>query len=171
MILQACRAYGLRAGILRYFNAAGADPDGELREEHDPETHLIPLTIDAALGAAPPLRIFGADYPTPDGSCIRDYIHVTDLANAHVRALSELLAGGSTFIRNLGTGTGYSVKEVVAAVGEVLGLAVPREIHPRREGDPPALTALPDPETVAALKHSSLRTIVETAARNRKRRG
>lgn len=147
MILQTCHASHLRAGILRYFNAAGADPDGELREEHNPETHLIPLAIDAAFGSAPPLRIFGADYPTPDGTCIRDYIHVTDLAQAHVRALNDLISGAPPFIRNLGTGAGHSVKEVIATVRDVLGSTVPHEIHPRREGDPPALTALPDLET------------------------
>jgi UDP-arabinose 4-epimerase len=169
LILDACHAPGLRAGILRYFNAAGADPDGELLEEHDPETHLIPLTIDAALGTAPPLKVFGDDYPTSDGTCIRDYIHVTDLANAHVRALKELGTGCGTFIRNLGTGKGHSVKEVIETVAQVTGRKVPFEMCPRREGDPPALVAHPDPGTVESLKYPNLPEIVETAARYRKR--
>ncbi len=167
MILDAGRAHGLRSAILRYFNAAGADPEGELREEHDPETHLIPLAIDAALGKGPPLQVFGSDYPTPDGSCIRDFIHVTDLAGAHVRALRELMGGGAGFIRNLGTGTGYSVKEIIRAVGSATGLEVPHTYCPRREGDPPALIADAGTES-AQFRYSSLDTIVETAllARN-----
>jgi UDP-arabinose 4-epimerase len=169
IILDACHAHGLRAGILRYFNAAGADPEGELREEHSPETHLIPLAIDAALGTAPPLRIFGSDYETPDGTCIRDYIHVTDLAEAHVTALRELLNGEPTFIRNLGTGNGHSVKDVMATVSAVTGTAVPHEFCERREGDPPALAAAVDAKTAATLKYSTLPTIVETAVRSRRR--
>jgi len=167
MILDACHAHALRSGILRYFNAAGADPDGDLREEHDPETHLIPLAIDAALGQAPPLRIFGTDYPTADGTCIRDYIHVSDLADAHVRAMQELLNGGPSSIRNLGTGHGHSVREVVEAVSRAVGQPVPAEQHPRREGDPAALAALPDPETAALLRFPDLQQIVETAVRSR----
>ena len=171
LILDTCHAHGLRAGILRYFNAAGADPDGELLEEHDPETHLIPLTIDAAFGTAPPLRVFGDDYPTADGTCVRDYIHVSDLAAAHVRAMRGLLAGSASFIRNLGTGQGHSVREVIDAVTAVTGLPVPHEIHPRREGDPPALIAAVDPEHLARLKYRDLHEIIRTAACQRKRRG
>lgn len=169
LILDTCHAHGLRAGILRYFNAAGADPDGELHEEHEPETHLIPLAIDAALGTAPPLHVFGDDYPTPDGTCIRDYIHVADLAAEHVRAMRELLDGGPTFTRNLGTGAGRSVKEVIAAVAGVTGRPVPHEIHARREGDPPALVAAPDLQSPDTLTYSSLEMIIENAARHRKR--
>ena len=104
---------------LRYFNAAGADPEGELGEDHDPETHLIPLVIAAAQGPWGALTVYGTDYPTPDGTCIRDYVHVTDLADAHVRGIGHLLDGGGPMALNLGTGTGYSVKEVVAAVAEI----------------------------------------------------
>ena len=136
-------AHGTRYAALRYFNAAGADPDGEIGEEHDPETHLIPLVLRAALGRGETLRIFGTDYPTPDGTAIRDYIHVTDLADAHVRALAALSAGGESFQLNLGTGTGYSVREVVAAVERIAERPVPRREAPRRAGDPPELVADP----------------------------
>jgi len=135
------RAYGLRWISLRYFNAAGADPDGELGEVHDPETHLIPLAIEAALGRRPYLEIYGTDYPTPDGTAIRDYIHVTDLADAHVRALDYLRRGGASTAFNLGAGRGYSVREVVAAVERVSGRRVPALEAPRRPGDPPVLVA------------------------------
>ena len=118
------QAHGIRAYALRYFNAAGADPQGEIGEDHDPETHLIPLVIQAALGQRPEVKIFGTDYATPDGSAVRDYIHVTDLAEAHVQATERLLGGGDSRFLNLGTGTGHSVKEVVAAVERVSGLAV-----------------------------------------------
>ena len=135
------RAYGLRSVSLRYFNAAGADVDGHLGEDHDPETHLIPLAINAALGLAPPLDVLGADYPTVDGTAVRDYIHVGDLANAHVSALTHLLAGGATAAMNLGTGRGYSVKEIIAAVERISGRSVPHRFRPRREGDAPLLAA------------------------------
>jgi UDP-glucose-4-epimerase GalE len=133
-------AYGLTSIRLRYFNAAGADPDGELGEEHDPEIHLIPRAIDAAGGGAE-LLIFGDDYHTPDGTCLRDYIHVTDLADAHVRALDRLEAGGSSTVYNLGYGRPYSVKEVIDAVSDVVGRRVPCRIAPRRAGDPAVLYA------------------------------
>ena len=168
LILDTCQAHGMRAGILRYFNAAGADPDGDLREEHDPETHLIPLAIDAALGTAPPLKVFGSDYPTPDGTCVRDYIHVTDLAAAHVQAMQELLGGAPLFIRNLGTGTGHSVREVMESIGQVTGKPVPHSAHDRRPGDPPALEADVSPATRAALKFPTLTDIIRTAWRSRK---
>jgi UDP-arabinose 4-epimerase len=134
-------AYGLRYASLRYFNAAGADENGETGECHDPETHLIPLALMAATGSAPELQIFGDDYPTPDGTCVRDYIHVNDLADAHVKALRHLAAGGDCVAANLGTGDGYSVMQVINMVEEVTGRKVPRRIVGRRAGDPPALVA------------------------------
>jgi UDP-arabinose 4-epimerase len=133
-------AYDFRYAALRYFNAAGADPDGEVGEVHDPETHLIPLAIEAAVGTGQ-LQIFGTDYPTPDGTAIRDYIHVADLADAHVRALSKLQGGTKALRLNLGTGTGHSVREVVASVGKVTGHPVRSREVGRRAGDPPALVA------------------------------
>ncbi len=133
------RIHGLRSASLRYFNAAGADPAGRLGEDHDPETHLIPLAIDAALGRRPPLEVFGQDYPTPDGTCIRDYVHVSDLATAHVLALGALDDRSVTF--NLGNGAGHSVLEVIAAVERATGCPVPWNPAPRRAGDPAALVA------------------------------
>jgi UDP-arabinose 4-epimerase len=158
-------AYGLRSACLRYFNAAGADPDGELGERHDPETHLIPLAIAAALGKGK-LRVFGTDYPTPDGTAIRDFIHVADLADGHVRALRHLAAGGESFTLNLGTGKGFSVREVIREVENTAGVSVPLEYEARREGDAPELVA--DPQKASRLlgwtpQHSSLKTIVQTA--------
>jgi len=134
------RAYGLRFAALRYFNAAGADPDGELGEDHDPETHLIPLAIEAARGGKH-LEIFGTDYPTPDGTAVRDYIHVQDLADAHVAALAKLGDGASRLFVNLGTGRGHSVREVIAAVEKVSGMKVAARESGRRAGDPPELVA------------------------------
>lgn len=131
--------HGLRYAALRYFNAAGAHPDGRLGEDHDPETHLIPLVIDAALGRREALSIFGRDYDTPDGTCIRDYIHVCDLADAHVRVLDRLDQGSVAY--NLGNGAGHSVLEVVAAVERVTGRRVPANFADRRPGDPPVLVA------------------------------
>ena len=131
----------LRCIALRYFNAAGCHPDGSLGEDHDPEEHLIPLAIDAALGRRPGLRIHGGDYETPDGTCIRDYIHVQDLARAHVLALEELDRGEAYRVFNLGTGRGHSVREVIASVQGVTGRPVPAEVGPRRAGDPPRLVA------------------------------
>jgi UDP-glucose 4-epimerase len=131
--------HGLRSASLRYFNAAGADPAGRLGEDHDPETHLIPLAIDAVLGRRPPLAIFGTDYPTPDGTCIRDYVHVTDLADAHIRVLGQL--DGRSVRYNVGTGRGYSVKEIMEAVGRIAGRPVPAETGPRRMGDAAVLIA------------------------------
>jgi UDP-glucose-4-epimerase GalE len=134
------RAYGIRSICLRYFNAAGADPGGELGEDHDPEIHLIPRALDAARGG-PPFELFGEDYPTPDGTCIRDYVHVTDLADAHVRALGRLLNGGSSATYNVGTEQPSSVREVLAAVERVTGRHVPYTPAARRPGDPAALYA------------------------------
>lgn len=139
-------AHGLRSVCLRYFNAAGADPGGGLGEDHDPETHLIPLAVEAALGKRPPLQVFGSDYPTPDGTAVRDYVHVLDLAQAHVAALRYLESGEANGASpcsafNLGTGRGASVAEVLAAVAAVSGRAVPHTMGPRRAGDPPMLVA------------------------------
>ncbi len=134
------RAYGLRWMALRYFNAAGADPDGRLGEDHDPEIHVIPRAIAAALGRDD-LQVFGRDYPTPDGTCLRDYVHVTDLADAHVRALAHLEAGGSPEALNVGTGVPTSVLEVIRAVERVSGRPVRYTVAGRRAGDPPALYA------------------------------
>jgi UDP-glucose-4-epimerase GalE len=131
----------LRVIALRYFNAAGAHPDGSLGEHHDPEPHLIPLAIDAALGRRPGLTIFGDDYETPDGTCVRDYVHVLDLARAHVQALAALDSGPRFRAFNLGTERGSSVREVVDAVARVSGRSVPVSLGPRRAGDPPRLVA------------------------------
>jgi UDP-glucose-4-epimerase GalE len=134
------RAYGLRSIRLRYFNAAGADPDGELGEDHAPEIHVIPRAFEAATGGEP-LQIFGEDYPTPDGTCLRDYIHVMDLADAHVRALRHLEQGGGSASYNVGTERPSSVREVIAAVERVTGRTVNHRSAPRRPGDPVALYA------------------------------
>ncbi len=137
------RAYGLKFASLRYFNAAGADESGKIGELHHPETHLIPLALLAARGSGRELEVFGTDYPTPDGTCVRDYIHVNDLAEAHVLALQYLSDGGESIAMNLGTGHGYSVKEVITKVEEITGNRVPVRMGPRRPGDPPALVADP----------------------------
>jgi UDP-arabinose 4-epimerase len=165
-------AYGLRWAALRYFNAAGADPGGEIGEDHAPESHLIPLAIKAALGQRGELQIFGTDYPTPDGTAVRDYIHVVDLAQAHLLALDHLAAGADkgtfagSFAANIGTGVGHSVREVLAAVERVGGRPVPRREVGRRPGDAPALVA--DPGRVQQLlnfrpQYPDLLTIVEHA--------
>ena len=135
------RAYGLRFSSLRYFNAAGADESGEIGELHDPETHLIPSALLAASGARGELEVFGTDYPTQDGTCVRDYVHVNDLADAHVLALERLANEGRSIAMNLGTGKGYSVTEVLQKVEEITGRRVPTRLSPRRPGDPPALVA------------------------------
>ncbi|MBI9086955.1 MAG: UDP-glucose 4-epimerase GalE [Desulfobacterales bacterium] len=138
------RAYGLKSVSLRYFNAAGADPDGEIGEDHDPETHLIPLVLQTALGQRDTVRIFGDDYPTEDGTCIRDYVHVNDLADAHLLALERLLAGGGGGAYNLGNGRGFSVQEVIHTARRVTGCAIPAEKAPRRPGDPARLIGSSD---------------------------
>lgn len=135
--------YGLQWMALRYFNASGDDPDGEIGEIHDPETHLIPLVIEAALGKRPQVSVFGTDYPTADGTAVRDYIHVADLAAAHVLALKRLENGGESGMVNLGTGEGHSVMEVIRTVEKVGGRPVPVQLSGRRPGDPPALVANP----------------------------
>jgi len=134
-------ATGLSFAAFRYFNAAGASEDGSIGEDHDPETHLIPLAFAAAQGLAPALKVFGTDYPTPDGTCLRDYVHVDDLSRAHIAALAKLDQPGTQLFYNLGTGTPTSVLEVIKAVEKVSGLKVPAEFAPRRAGDPPALFA------------------------------
>jgi UDP-glucose-4-epimerase GalE len=160
------RAHGMRWIALRYFNASGADPDGGLGECHDPETHLIPIALEAAAGLRPELRLFGTDYPTRDGTCIRDYIHVTDLADAHVRSVEALLGEGPGGAYNLGTGTGRTIREVLEAVGRTVGRTVPYREGPRREGDPAELVA--DSSRFRRdfgwePRHSDLDTIVTTA--------
>ena len=158
-------AYGLKYAALRYFNACGADKDGEIGEDHDPETHLIPNALKAAAGLGDGLHVFGNDYDTPDGTCIRDYIHVTDLAVAHISAL-EALDEHDTLKCNLGTGKGVSVLEVINAIEKVTGRAVPYEFHPRRKGD---LTQLYSDTSLAKKllglnpKFSDIETIVKTA--------
>jgi UDP-glucose-4-epimerase GalE len=163
-------AYGLRWAALRYFNAAGAHPDGTLRENHEPETHLVPLVIDAGLARRPALTVFGDDYATTDGTCIRDYIHVCDLATAHLAALDRLDHTKLGAI-NLGSATGFSVREVLATAGKVLGREVPHTIGPRRAGDPPILVAKSD--RAAELLgwypvRSELAVLLEDALRSRR---
>lgn len=167
-ILGACREKeDLRVTTLRYFNAAGCMPDGSLGESHKTETHLIPLAIAAALGQRPPLSLFGTDYETRDGTCIRDYIHVLDLADAHVRALNRLLEGDKGDAYNVGTGVGTTVREVLAAIGRALGQDVPHGVADRRPGDPPALFARAD-KIQSSLgwepKWTNIDDIVSTAA-------
>jgi UDP-glucose-4-epimerase GalE len=161
------RAHALGVVALRYFNAAGADPEGRLGEDHRPETHLIPLAIAAAAGRLPQLEVFGDDYPTPDGTCLRDYVHVTDLAAAHVLALRSLVGGATGFRAfNLGNNQGTSVREVIAAVARVSGRRVPHVVTARRPGDPPVLVGSPDliqRELGWQPAHSAIDTIVATA--------
>ena len=134
-------AHGLRSVCLRYFNAAGADPEGRLGERHEPETHLIPLVLGAAAGSRGPAKVFGDDYETPDGTCVRDYIHVTDLCEAHLLAVDWMTSGNQSAIFNLGNGHGFSVRQVIDTAEAVTGRSVPREIARRREGDPARLVA------------------------------
>ena len=141
MLAQFSRAYGLRYVALRYFNAAGAAGDGTIGEDHAPETHLIPLVLQAALGQRKSIKIFGTDYPTPDGTCIRDYIHVTDLADAHCRVLDYLFKGGESQYFNLGSQNGFSVREIIEAAKKVTGRDFLVEEAPRRAGDPAILIA------------------------------
>jgi len=166
-------AYGLKFMSLRYFNAAGADPDGKLGELHHPETHLIPNVLLTVLGKQASLELFGDDFPTPDGTAVRDYIHVTDLAAAHVLALKKLLAAPESDFINLGTNRGYSVLEVIQAVEAVAGRAVAREVKPRRLGDVPVLLASKEKaERVLGwtLRHSTLEEIIQTAWQWHKKR-
>jgi len=167
------QAYGLRSVRFRYFNAAGADPQGRLGEDHDPETHLIPLIFLTALGRREHISIFGTDYDTPDGTCIRDYIHVSDLAQAHVQGLDYLLKGGKTEIFNLGNGSGFSVQEVIDAAKTVTGRPIKVVQENRRPGDPPVLVGSADKaREVLAWKpaYSKLEVILEHAWRWHQRR-
>jgi UDP-glucose-4-epimerase GalE len=162
------KAYGLEWLALRYFNVAGADPEGEIGEVHDPETHLVPITIQAAVGLRAHLEIYGTDYDTADGSAIRDYVHVTDLADAHVRALEYLLGGGGSMSLNLGSGTGCSVREIIRAVEKTTGRRVPVRNAPRRAGDPAVLLADAGQAIEKldwARPYSTTEAIVETAWR------
>jgi len=159
------RAYGIRWAALRYFNASGADPDGEIGEDHSPEIHVIPRALEAAHGG-PGLQVFGNDYPTPDGTCLRDYIHVSDLAEAHVKALDAIAETGKSGAYNLGTGRPHSVREVIDTVERVTGRRVPWTLAPRRPGDPAVLYA--SPHKAHAELHwtprvADLETIVRTA--------
>jgi UDP-arabinose 4-epimerase len=161
-------SYGIAWSALRYFNAAGADPDAEIGEDHDPEPHIIPRVLAAAAGALPAAEIFGTDYPTPDGTAIRDYVHVVDLAQAHILAMDHLLAGGESEAFNLGTGAGYSVREVIAAAAKATSHEIPVVERPRRIGDPPELVA--DASRAHEIlgwrpQYSNLPAILETAWR------
>jgi UDP-glucose 4-epimerase len=159
-------SHGLRFACFRYFNAAGAAEDGSLGEDHKPETHLIPLAIGAALGRSPPLQVFGTDYPTPDGTCLRDYVHVDDLCRAHLAALPLLDRAGTGLFYNLGTGRPTSVFEVLDAVGRLAGRPVPRTLATRREGDPPSLyadSALAQKELGWAPRFNHIESIIESA--------
>ena len=166
MLRDYAHAYGWSYAALRYFNAAGASPDGDLGEDHTPESHLIPLVLQVALGQRDQISIFGDDYPTADGTCIRDYIHVDDLATAHLAALERL--DKQSFELNLGTGRGYSVREVIDTCRRVTGHAIPESIGPRRPGDPPELVA-DSSRAQASLKwqphYADLESIIETAWR------
>lgn len=161
-------AYGLNYISLRYFNAAGADPDGELGEDHNPETHLIPLVLQTALGQREAINIFGNDYPTKDGTCIRDYIHVTDLAQAHLLAMEDLFNSGNGGIYNLGNGEGYSVKQVIETARKVTGKEIQSKIGSRRQGDPSRLIGSGDKaRNILGWRpqHTELESIIETAWR------
>src|SRR4249919_396820 len=168
ILMDAALAYGLRSVSLRYFNAAGASPDGGIGESHQPETHLIPNALRAALGTGPGLKVFGSDYPTPDGTCVRDYVHVDDLAQAHEQALAYLDAHEGAHAFNLGNGQGFSVRGVIDAASRVVGRPVPFEIAPRRAGDPPVLVAASERarrELGWSPVHTSLDSIIESAWR------
>jgi len=166
-ILEDCgHAWGLRSACLRYFNASGCSPDGRIGEDHDPETHLIPRVLMAVTGEIDRIEVFGTDYNTPDGTCIRDYIHVEDLADAHARALDHLAAGGASVRCNLGTGVGVSVKDIIHAAEEVTSKPVPVAYGPRRPGDPDSLVA--DPSLAKQLlgweaRHKDVRDMVRSA--------
>jgi UDP-arabinose 4-epimerase len=160
------KAYGIKYVVLRYFNAAGADPEAEIGENHHPETHLIPLVLDVAMGRREKLHVFGSDYATSDGTCVRDYIHVSDLADAHLLSLKHLQADGRSKVYNLGNGSGYSVKEVIAAATRVTGREIPWQADSKRPGDPPVLVGSSD-RIIADLgwmpKFQEIESIIATA--------
>ncbi len=160
------KAYGLKSTFLRYFNAAGADASGTIGEVHEPEAHLIPLVLDAAMGRRKDITVFGTDYPTPDGTCVRDYIHVSDLAVSHYLALHHMMEKGEGDAFNLGTGKGYSVRQVISEAQKITGKLIPIQYGPRRAGDPPELVGKTDKaQQVLGWKaeHSSLENILKTA--------
>jgi UDP-glucose 4-epimerase len=166
MLIACAKAYGLSFSAFRYFNAAGAAEDGSIGEDHKPETHLIPLAIAAATGMGKPLNVFGTDYPTPDGTCLRDYVHVDDLSRAHIAVFDKLAKPGAALFYNLGTGTPASVLEIIRAVEDVTGLKVPHTTAPRRAGDPPALYA--DSRKALSdlgwkIQYPDVRGVIETA--------
>lgn len=166
MLESYARAYGMKYVALRYFNASGADVEAGLGERHEPESHLIPIVLEAALGAREHITVYGEDYPTPDGTCIRDYIHVIDLVEAHLAALDWLNGGGSGGAFNLGTGVGHSVREVIEVARRVSGRDIPVKMGPRRAGDPPELVASPERAREVlrwAAKRSSLEEIIRDA--------
>jgi len=167
MVRDYAAAFGLRSVMLRYFNASGADPAGDLSERHDPETHLIPLALMAASGKGKPLKVFGADYPTPDGTCVRDYIHVSDLADAHVLAVKHLERDGDDLALNLGSGQGTSIRQILKSIERMTGKAVPHNFAPRRAGDPATLVAntkLTEQTIGFRANRSNLETILRDAA-------
>lgn len=167
------RAYRFKYVSLRYFNAAGADPTGDIGEDHNPETHLIPLVLKTALGQLPEISILGTDYPTPDGTCIRDYIHVNDLADAHILALRRLLDGGGSAVYNLGNGCGFSVREVIQAAERVVGKPINVKEADRRPGDPAVLVASSEKikkELGWQPKFTTLEQIIETSWKWHRRR-
>lgn len=166
IIREYCRVYGMKACVLRYFNAAGADPDTVVGERHVPETHLIPLMLDVACGKMPYLSVNGDDYPTADGTCIRDYIHVSDIARAHLQAMEYIFSEGMEFAFNLSNGCGYSIRQVIQAVEKITGRTVPSKILPRRPGDPAVLVG--DSAKARSVLgwtplHENLNDIIETA--------
>ena len=167
MMMKSCdAAYGMKYVCLRYFNACGAHPDGDLGETHDPETHLIPIVLQVPLGKRAHVMMNGTDYPTADGTCVRDYVHIVDLATAHIQALDYLAAGGKSGVFNLGTGHGYSVRQVVEVARKVTGHPIPAIEAERRPGDPPCLVASPDKAKEILKwtpKFDTLESIIETA--------
>jgi UDP-glucose-4-epimerase GalE len=166
MLADCARAYGIAYAALRYFNASGADTEAGIGERHDPETHLIPIVLEAALGKRPHVTVFGEDYATPDGTCVRDYIHVTDLADAHLAALAHLARGGASGAFNLGTGQGHSVRAVIETARRVTKREIPIVVGARRAGDPPELVASADRAARVlgwTAKRSSLEAIVRDA--------
>ena len=168
MLEDAAHAYGLRSVTLRYFNAAGASPEGDIGEAHEPETHLLPNILRAALGTGPTLKVFGTDWPTPDGTCVRDYVHVDDLAQAHMQALHYMQSHKGAHAFNLGNGNGHSVLQAIEAARRVSGAPVPYDTGPRRPGDPAVLVAASDKarrELGWQPRYTALEDIIETAWR------